>query len=288
MDFSRYQQAALKTDQPPAPGTDPVTVPLLGLLGEAGSVATVYKKQMRDGAAFRHAKHQLREELGDVLWYVAALADRFGLDLDDIAVASLVQGRRPVEAHPRRTSPVRRQLPRRRAAPARALVFTFTPGPGKDGRTVITLRCDGQHDRRPSHRCLTYRRRLPAPRRLPHRLRRGARLVTGPQVPHETQAQEQPASRRGRRRRPRDRHRRRHLRARILLRRRHDYLEDIRHIDNELLTTIGNMVSHLEVSTRRAADWEKAIITGFAAWRQLPQTADTAPSNSTCMPAHSP
>ena len=29
------------------------------------------------------------------------------------------------------------------------------------------------------------------------------------------------------------------------------------------------MVSHLEVSIRRAADWEKAIITGFAAWRQL-------------------
>ena len=31
----------------------------------------------------------MREELGDVLWYVAALADRFGLDLDDIAAASL-------------------------------------------------------------------------------------------------------------------------------------------------------------------------------------------------------
>ena len=29
------------------------------------------------------------------------------------------------------------------------------------------------------------------------------------------------------------------------------------------------MVSHLEVSARRAADWEQAIITGFAAWRQL-------------------
>jgi hypothetical protein len=29
------------------------------------------------------------------------------------------------------------------------------------------------------------------------------------------------------------------------------------------------MVSHLEVSIRPAADWEKAIITGFNAWRQL-------------------
>ena len=89
LDFSQYQLAALKTDQPPAPGTDPVIVPLLGLLGESGSVATAYKKRMRDGAAFLHAKAQLREELGDVLWYVAALADRFSLNLDDIAVASL-------------------------------------------------------------------------------------------------------------------------------------------------------------------------------------------------------
>jgi hypothetical protein len=29
------------------------------------------------------------------------------------------------------------------------------------------------------------------------------------------------------------------------------------------------MVSHLEVSICRAADWEKAITTGFTAWRQL-------------------
>ncbi len=40
MEFSEYQQAALKTDQPAAAGTDPVAVPMLGLRGEAGSVAT--------------------------------------------------------------------------------------------------------------------------------------------------------------------------------------------------------------------------------------------------------
>ncbi len=31
----------------------------------------------------------MREELGDVLWYVAVLADQVGLDLDDIATANL-------------------------------------------------------------------------------------------------------------------------------------------------------------------------------------------------------
>ncbi len=29
------------------------------------------------------------------------------------------------------------------------------------------------------------------------------------------------------------------------------------------------MTAHLGVSVLRAADWEKAIMTGYAAWRQL-------------------
>lgn len=50
---------------------------------------------------------------------------------------------------------------------------------------------------------------------------------------------------------------------------RHRYFADIKHIDNELLTTIGHMTAHLEVSVCRAADWEHAIFTGYTAWRQL-------------------
>jgi NTP pyrophosphatase (non-canonical NTP hydrolase) len=44
-----------------------VGVPLLGLVGETGSVATAYKKCLRDGADAGLTKQQLREELGDVL-----------------------------------------------------------------------------------------------------------------------------------------------------------------------------------------------------------------------------
>lgn len=87
--LARYQQAALKTLQPAAEGTDPVLIPLLGLVGEAGSVATAYKKRLRDGADASPSKQQLREELGDVLWYTATLAHLLGLDLEDIAAASL-------------------------------------------------------------------------------------------------------------------------------------------------------------------------------------------------------
>lgn len=50
---------------------------------------------------------------------------------------------------------------------------------------------------------------------------------------------------------------------------RHGYFENVRHIDHEFLKTIASMTSHLEVSVLRAADWELAITTGYAAWRQL-------------------
>ncbi|MBD0742192.1 hypothetical protein [Streptomyces sp. CBMA152] len=50
---------------------------------------------------------------------------------------------------------------------------------------------------------------------------------------------------------------------------RHHYLENIRHVEHELLITIDHMTARLEVSVLRAADWEKAITTGYAAWRQL-------------------
>jgi hypothetical protein len=33
--------------------------------------------------------------------------------------------------------------------------------------------------------------------------------------------------------------------------------------------TIGSMVAHLEVSAHRSADWERAILVGYQAWRHL-------------------
>jgi hypothetical protein len=50
---------------------------------------------------------------------------------------------------------------------------------------------------------------------------------------------------------------------------RHRYFDDVHHIDQELLTTISHMTAHLEVGVCRAADWERAILTGYTAWKQL-------------------
>lgn len=59
----------------------------LGLNGEAGEIADKVKKLYRDrdgvvDDAFRDA---IKKELGDVLWYVARIADDFGIALEDVA-----------------------------------------------------------------------------------------------------------------------------------------------------------------------------------------------------------
>lgn len=52
----------------------------LGLASEAGEVAGVVKKHIRDGKSLEG----LCSELGDVLWYITRLADELGLNLQDV------------------------------------------------------------------------------------------------------------------------------------------------------------------------------------------------------------
>ncbi|MER6385466.1 nucleoside triphosphate pyrophosphohydrolase family protein [Streptomyces sp. NPDC001127] len=270
MDFKRYQEAAVKTLQPPADGTDPVLVPLLGLAGEVGSLTTAYKKFLRDGPAFEQGKHQLREELGDVLWYAAALAHRFGLDLDDVAAANLEKTKdrwRPTSQHEHAPFdagfPAHEQLPRQTS-------LTFTPTKTDDGRTVVILT---REDGNPAGDPLT----------SASHVEDGYRFHDIFHLAHATVLGWSPVTRfllsRKRKSDPRADEAEDGGRAIAIeegisalvfsYAARHRYLADIKRIDQELLATIGHMTAHLEVSICRAADWERAILTGYAAWRQL-------------------
>src|SRR6266542_458255 len=62
---------------------------MLGLASETGSILNVYKKYLRDGIDLASNRELLREELGDLLWYVAAVATACDLDLEDIAATNL-------------------------------------------------------------------------------------------------------------------------------------------------------------------------------------------------------
>lgn len=92
MEFSIYQQEAKKTIQGYIQGKDAnKLVPFLGLIGEAGSVITELKKNLRDGEAYTNYNNKLKEELGDLLWYVSTIATENDLELNEIAQFNLVK-----------------------------------------------------------------------------------------------------------------------------------------------------------------------------------------------------
>jgi NTP pyrophosphatase (non-canonical NTP hydrolase) len=89
MRFDDYQKRAMDTDRLGAQHQNPLTVALFGLAGEAGSVQTLYKKRLRDGDQFTGFREKVKEELGDILWYLSAIATLEGLSLSEIAVHNL-------------------------------------------------------------------------------------------------------------------------------------------------------------------------------------------------------
>lgn len=86
MTFDEYQDITSETAVYPTLG-HPVVYPALGLVGEAGEVAEKVKKLMRDHHGELDDAHRssLAKELGDVLWYLAQVAQQAGLSLQDIA-----------------------------------------------------------------------------------------------------------------------------------------------------------------------------------------------------------
>ncbi len=86
MNFEEYQSAASRTALYPR-RLDNLEYPTLGLAGEAGEVANIVKKIQRDhsGIITDDTRAKLKDELGDVLWYISACADELGITLADIA-----------------------------------------------------------------------------------------------------------------------------------------------------------------------------------------------------------
>lgn len=86
MTFDEYQKAAAETAIYPAKYAG--MYPALGLVGESGEVAEKVKKWLRDGTP---PEDGLKKELGDVLWYIAAIARDFDLSLEEIARGNLTK-----------------------------------------------------------------------------------------------------------------------------------------------------------------------------------------------------
>lgn len=100
MKLDEYQEQSEATALYPGKGEAlGLSYAVLGLAGEAGELANQCKKVIRDDdlllAESRKAKMQ--SELGDVLWYLAAVARELNISLSDVAEANLSKLRKRAE-----------------------------------------------------------------------------------------------------------------------------------------------------------------------------------------------
>lgn len=91
MEFKEYQEQALSTAVYNRRWS--IIYPALKLSGEAGEVSEKVGKVLRDeqGIFLDEKRLEIAKELGDVLWYINALAHDIGYDLETIAKMNIVK-----------------------------------------------------------------------------------------------------------------------------------------------------------------------------------------------------
>ena len=86
LDFNEYQKQAYELISPEGK-KDMITNGVLGLAGEAGECCDIVKKYKYQGHDLD--KDHLKDELGDVLWYIAETASGLGITLEEVAQYNL-------------------------------------------------------------------------------------------------------------------------------------------------------------------------------------------------------
>lgn len=86
MTLNEYQLAAQRTSSTHT-FTQKIENGLLGLFGEGGELADLYKKFRFQGHDYD--REHMVKELGDVLWYVAEVASGLMMTLDEIATRNI-------------------------------------------------------------------------------------------------------------------------------------------------------------------------------------------------------
>ncbi|MCA3248720.1 MAG: nucleoside triphosphate pyrophosphohydrolase family protein [Azospirillum sp.] len=271
MDFSNYQKDALRTDRVPArDGAEDATsliVPMLGLAGETGQLLSEYKKHLRDGEAHRLFKERVSEELGDLLWYIANVASKFDLSLSDIAVANLAKVKQRWASE--RTGPTTFDagLPEGECLPRRFEVELIDVNVSArqhvrvliDGKPFGAELTDNAYDpdgyRFHDVFHFAYAAVLgwsPITRALLRRKRKSRPLVDEVEDGGRAGVIEEGVAA-----------------LAFDYARRHRFLDGVSVLDFQLLRTVKDMTSHLEVRQCTTGEWEQAILQGFAVWRAV-------------------
>ena len=88
MTLNDYQALAQRTSNNALP-SNKIENGILGLCGESGECADIYKKYIFQGHEFD--REGMKAELGDVLWYVAELAAGLGITLEEVAAGNIAK-----------------------------------------------------------------------------------------------------------------------------------------------------------------------------------------------------
>lgn len=266
MDMKEYQRLASLTDQTATTDPNGMIVALLGLAGETGSILTLYKKWLRDGDAYQIMRERVAEELGDVLWYVATVATRAGVALDEVAIGNITKaGRRWLPSADVALfddqCPEAERLPRsftvefrNFGAPGEEKLEIYVDGV-KCGATLTDNAYTGDDYRYHDLLHLAFATVLgwsPVFRALLKRKRRSNTLADEVEDGGRAIAIEEG------------------LVALIFnYAQQHSLLKRVVHLDWPLLRTCHEMTAHLEVARRSIYDWELAILLAFEVWRQM-------------------
>lgn len=87
MNINEYQQSAMRTLNPELNKKDVLINSVMGLCGESGEAIDIVKKWLAQGHELN--KEHLKEELGDIAWYLAEAATALGFSLEDILQANI-------------------------------------------------------------------------------------------------------------------------------------------------------------------------------------------------------
>lgn len=271
MDFDNYQKEALGTDRVPArDGVDKAAsliVPMLGLAGETGQLLSEYKKHLRDGEAHRLFKERVSEELGDLLWYVANVASKFDLSLSEVAAANLTKVKQRWATERNKPLSFDATLPESERLPCRFEVELIDiQGEDRhrvrvviDGKPFGAELTDNAYDS-DGYRFhdvfhFAYAAVLgwsPITRALLRRKRKSRPLLDEVEDGGRAAVIEEGVAA-----------------LAFEYARRHRFLEGVAALDFQLLRTIKDMTSHLEVRQCTTGEWEQAILQGFSVWRAV-------------------
>ena len=267
MDLRTYQDRANKTDRNPGDDEQSRMIPLAGLASETGELLGEYKKYLRDGLSHKLFKERLAEEVGDLLWYVANVATKFGLDLGQVAESNLAKcegrwGELPVRKPFDLDFPDAERLPRKfsidfltyhdeQNSPKVKVMHRGKQFGDELSDNSHTNDGYGYHD--VIHLAFTaVLGWSPLVRKMLKVKRKSVPIVDQIEDGGRAIATEEGVS------------------AMIFAYARdYNFMEGKSSVSTELLRMIHNMVRHLEVYVCSAGEWETAIIQGFEIWRHV-------------------